>query len=56
MSFYLKRIFGKSVLESEKTVEQSPQFRKSLRERLEAARLVGNNVERVSGHNSLYHC
>lgn len=52
MSFDLRRIFGKSVSKKDKVVEPSQQFRKSLRERLEAARLSESSYENMSLQNN----
>jgi len=54
MSFDLKRIFGKSAPQKDKSCEQSQQFRKSLRERLEAARLSGSNYDNMTAQKALY--
>lgn len=53
MSIDVKNMFRKTVSESEKPIEQNPQFRKSLRERLEAARNSGG-AEKIPGHDVVY--
>lgn len=55
MSIDVKNMFRKTVVEPEKTIEQNPQFRKSLRERLEAARAQGGVVDRIPGHDVVFY-
>lgn len=49
MSIDVKNMFRRTIVDSEKNIEQNSQFRKSLRERLEAARLQGGVVDKISG-------
>ena len=54
MSIDVKNMFRKTATEPEKVLEQNSQFRKSLRERLEAARAQGGVVNKISGHDFVY--
>lgn len=52
MSFDLRRILGKTAPKKDKAIEPSQQFRKSLRERLEAARLSESAYDTASLNNN----